>query len=79
MQVPLEVGDALGRLRVRNVDQFVNFLYMAPDSLADAIGWSTAQVVHARAGVISQLHGLVADALLHPARPVAFPLGARRP
>lgn len=77
--VPQEVGVALRRLSVRNADQFVNFLYMAPDALATALGWSTAAVLHARSGVISQLDGKVADALLHPADPVDFPLGANDP
>ena len=38
--VPQAVCMALGRLSVRNADQFVNFLYMAPDALASALGWS---------------------------------------
>lgn len=79
--VPKEVGVALGKLRlsVRNADQLVNVLYMVPNELAAHLGWSVATFVHAREGLISQLDGRVADALLHPSAAVAFPLGARKP
>lgn len=79
VHVPPALAFALRRLAVRNADQFVNFLYVAPSALAAELGWPTDAVLRARDGLFDQLDGVVSDSLLHPGSPLDVSFGANDP
>ena len=77
--VPQDVAKILERLAVRTAEEFVSYLHAFPSAIAAGLGWKLEDVVHARAGLIAKLRGVVSDDILDPTPTVPRVYGARPP
>ena len=75
--VPQDLAIALDRLSVRTAEDFVSYLYAFPGTVATMLKWSVQDVIHARATLISRLHGFVDEKVLDPPAVPKRTYGAR--
>src|SRR5258705_2969253 len=75
--VPQDLAITLDRLSVRTAEEFVSYLYDFPGTVAELLKWSVQDVIHARATLISRLHGFVDEKVLDPPEVPRRTYGAR--